>query len=65
MRRFTFLAIAALCVLTASSALVAQSPPLTPFRGLIDHVSVDPLAGATPAARSGTARSAATAAMSS
>ena len=40
MRRLPFLPIAALCVLTASS-VVAQSPPLTSFRGLIDHVSAD------------------------
>ena len=40
MRRLPVLAIVALCVLTVSS-VVAQSPPLTPFRGLIDHVSVD------------------------
>jgi hypothetical protein len=39
MRRFTLLLIAALCVFNASSALVAQAPPLTPFRGLIDHVT--------------------------
>ena len=45
MRRLTFLPIAALCVLIASSVLVAQSPPLTPFRGLIDHVSVDQWGG--------------------
>src|SRR4029077_17269157 len=36
------LLIAALCVLTPSSILVAQSPPLTPFRGLIDHVTAQP-----------------------
>jgi len=40
MRRLTFPLIAVLCVLTRSS-IVAQSPPLTPFRGLIDHVSAD------------------------
>jgi hypothetical protein len=31
----------ACCILTPSSIRVAQSPPLTPFRGLIDHVSAD------------------------
>jgi hypothetical protein len=41
MRPFTLLLIAALCVLTASPVVVAQSPPLTSFRGLIDHVSAD------------------------
>jgi hypothetical protein len=40
MRRLTFLPLA-LCLLTASSVLVAQSPPLIPFRGLVDHVSAD------------------------
>jgi hypothetical protein len=45
MRRHTFLPLAVLCVLAASSGLVAQSP-LTPFRGLIDHVSVDQSGGA-------------------
>ena len=30
MRRLPFLPIAALCVLTASSVVVAQSPPVTP-----------------------------------
>ena len=42
MRRLTFPLIAVLCVLTPSSVLVAQSPGLTPFRGLIDHVTVEP-----------------------
>ena len=42
MRRLTFPLIAVLCVLTPSSVLVAQSPTLTPFRGLIDHVTVEP-----------------------
>jgi len=46
MRRLTFPLIAVLCVLTPSSVLVAQSPPLTPFRGLIDHVSADQWGGA-------------------
>src|SRR5688572_21753978 len=41
MRRRTFLLLAVVCVLSVSSGLVAQSPPLTPFRGLIDHVSAD------------------------
>ena len=42
MRRLSFLLIAALCLLTPSSILVAQSPTLTPFRGLIDHLTVEP-----------------------
>jgi len=42
MRRCSFLLIAALCVLTPSSFLVAQSQPLTPFRGLIDHITAEP-----------------------
>jgi hypothetical protein len=42
MRRCLFLLISALCVLTRSSVLVAQSPQLTPFRGLIDHVTAEP-----------------------
>jgi hypothetical protein len=41
MRRFSFLPIAVVCVLTVSSGVIAQSPPLTPFRGLIDHVSAE------------------------
>src|SRR5688572_14106364 len=41
MRRLTVLPIAVLCVLTAASVPVAQSPTLAPFRGLIDHVSAD------------------------
>jgi Tol biopolymer transport system component len=41
MRRLSLLLLAALCVVTRASILVAQSPSLTPFRGLIDHVSVD------------------------
>lgn len=45
MRRFTFLLIAGLCALTPSSIVIAQSPTLTPFRGLIDHVSVDQWGG--------------------
>src|SRR5688572_5712571 len=41
MRRLSFLPLAVVCVVTISSAIVAQSPALTPFRGLIDHVSID------------------------
>jgi hypothetical protein len=41
MRRFTLLLIAALCAFTVSPVVIAQSPPLTAFRGLIDHVSAD------------------------
>ena len=41
MRRLSLLPLAALCVLSSSSVVVSQSPPLTPFRGLIDHVSVN------------------------
>src|SRR5262245_29255156 len=41
MRRHTFLPLAAVCVLIASAVLIAQAPPLVPFRRLIDHASVD------------------------
>ena len=50
MRRVTLLLLAGLCVLTPASILDAQAPPLTPFRGLIDHVSADPWGG-VPSAR--------------
>jgi hypothetical protein len=57
MRRPTFIAIAALCVLIASSVLVAQSPPLTPFRGLMDHVTTTHWGGAANATSDGGVRS--------
>jgi hypothetical protein len=40
MRRLAFVIVAAICTLTSSAVLVAQSaPPLIPFRGLTDHVT--------------------------
>src|SRR5436190_22600416 len=40
MRRLAFVTVVAICSLTSSAVLVAQSaPPLTPFRGLIDHLT--------------------------
>src|SRR5262245_15123329 len=40
MRRFVLVTGVAICSLSSSSVIVAQSaPPLTPFSGLIDHVS--------------------------
>jgi hypothetical protein len=40
MRRLAFVSGVVLCSLTSSSVLIGQStPPLTPFRGLMDHVS--------------------------
>jgi hypothetical protein len=45
MRRHTFLPLAVVCGVLASAVLIAQPPPLVPFRGLIDHVSVDQWGG--------------------
>ncbi|HMD37508.1 MAG TPA: LamG-like jellyroll fold domain-containing protein, partial [Vicinamibacterales bacterium] len=40
MRRLAFVTVVAICSLTSSAVLVAQSaPPLTPFHGLMDHVT--------------------------
>jgi hypothetical protein len=40
MRRLALVTVAAICIFCLPSALIAQStPPLTPFRGLVDHIS--------------------------
>jgi hypothetical protein len=50
MRRLPILVIAALCTVTRASILVAQSPTLTPFTGLIDHVGADQWGNASASA---------------
>jgi hypothetical protein len=66
----TAVAVGVVCATgTSSSVAVAQSapPPLTPFRGLVDHVSATSIAWAfrRPASTAGRTPSAVTAAMSS